>query len=109
MGIHTMGHMATRIASCTKTSATMNSIVSNTTQKNISSRKRTTNIFDCIKIWTMIGTTITRAIDRTTVTARRITVTARRITLTLNTIQGSDGGFPLMVSQFVSAAKAVSR
>ncbi len=59
MGIHSMGLMATRISICTKTSATMNSIVSSTTQTNISSSKRPTDIFNCIKIWTMIGTTIT--------------------------------------------------
>ena len=57
--IHTMGLMATRMAICTKTSVTMNSIVSNTTQTNISSLKRDTSIFSCTKIWTMIGTTIT--------------------------------------------------
>ena len=57
--IHTMGPMATRMAIYTKTSDTMNSIVSNTTQTNISSLKRDTSIFNCIKIWTMIGTTIT--------------------------------------------------
>ena len=57
--IHTTGLMATRIAIYTKTSDTMNFIVGNTTQNNISSHKRHTSIFDCIKIWTMIGTTIT--------------------------------------------------
>ena len=59
MVIHTMGLMATRIAICTKTSVTMNSIVSNTTRTNISSLKRDTSIFNCTKIWTMIGTTTT--------------------------------------------------
>ena len=59
MAIHNMGLMATRITICTKTFVTMNSIVSNTTQTNINSHKRHTSIFNCIKIWTMIGTTIT--------------------------------------------------
>lgn len=59
MAIHNMGLMATRIAICTKTFVTMSSIVSNTTQTNINSHKRHTSIFNCIKIWTMIGTTIT--------------------------------------------------
>ena len=58
LAIHTMGPMATRIAICTKTSVTMNSIVSNTMRSDISSRKRPISIFNCIKTWTMIGTTI---------------------------------------------------
>ena len=58
MGIQTGGLMATRTAICTKTSATMNFIVSNTTQTNINSLNRPTSIHNCIKIWTMIATTI---------------------------------------------------
>ena len=100
IAIHIMVNMATRIRICTKTSDIKNSIVSNTTRTNISSRKQTTNIFDCIKIWTMIVTTITRAIDRTT-------LTARRITLTLNTLRGLDRVFPLMGFHFVLGDKAL--
>ena len=59
MGIHSMGIMATRIVICTKTWIIMNSIVSSTTQTNINSHKRHTSIFNCIKIWIMIVTTIT--------------------------------------------------
>ena len=101
MGIHSVGFMATRTEICTKTSATMSSIVSNTTQTNISSLNRPTSLFNCIKIWTMIATTIIYAISRTTITARRITIT-------LNTILGLDKVFLLLGSHYVSAAKAIA-
>ena len=93
MAIRTMGPTATRIAICTKASVTMISIVSNIMRIDINSRNRLTSIFDCIKIWTMIDTTITRAIDRTT--------------LTLNTLRGLDRVFPLTGFHFVSGDKAL--